>query len=197
MGKYRTGIYILIYLQCLCTDQGMCKTCGQLLDSVCELSDSVCEVKVSTCECDYVKWNMVPDTLCILFMVTWLSRSQCFDHFAAFPLGIRYTSLSDKGLQKVCDGGIICKFIAPSGCWCVLTGRRTSLSYSLFLGHKHSWRDLCSTAYQFSNNHYGERKFSDTHSVFAHTLVYPAIHSRSFWSPYIFLLTLVSCCLAQ
>ena len=55
MGKYRTGIYVLIYLQCLCTDQGMCKTCGRLLDSVRELSDSVCEVKVSTCECDYVK----------------------------------------------------------------------------------------------------------------------------------------------
>ena len=55
MGKYRTGIYVLIYLQCLCTDQGMCKTCSQLLDSVRELSDSVCEVKVSMCECDYVK----------------------------------------------------------------------------------------------------------------------------------------------
>ena len=61
MGKYRTGIYILIYLQCLCTDQGMCKTCGLLLDIVRELSDSVCETKVSMCECDYVKWNMVPD----------------------------------------------------------------------------------------------------------------------------------------
>ena len=48
MGKYRTGIYILIYLQCLCTDQGMCKTC-------CRLLDSVREVKVSTCKCDYVK----------------------------------------------------------------------------------------------------------------------------------------------
>ena len=33
----------------------MCKTCGQLLDSMRELSDSVCEVKVSMCECDYVK----------------------------------------------------------------------------------------------------------------------------------------------
>ena len=55
MGKYRTGIYVLIYLQCLCTDQGMCKTCSWLLDSMRELSDSVCEVKVSTCECDYVK----------------------------------------------------------------------------------------------------------------------------------------------
>ena len=40
MGEYRTGIYILIYLQCLCTDQGMCKACGWLLDSVHELSDS-------------------------------------------------------------------------------------------------------------------------------------------------------------
>ena len=55
MGKYRTGIYVLIYLQCLCMDQGMCKTCSQLLDSVCEPSDCVWEVKVSTCECDYVK----------------------------------------------------------------------------------------------------------------------------------------------
>ena len=36
-------------------DQGMCKTCGQLLDSVRELSDHVCEVKVSTCKCGYVK----------------------------------------------------------------------------------------------------------------------------------------------
>ena len=59
MGKYRTGIYILIYLQCLCTDQGMCKTCGRLLDIVHELSDHVCEMKVSACECDYceVKHN--------------------------------------------------------------------------------------------------------------------------------------------
>ena len=40
MGKYRTGIYVLIYLQCLCMDQGMCKACSQLLDSVHELSDS-------------------------------------------------------------------------------------------------------------------------------------------------------------
>ena len=55
MGKYRTGIYVLIYLQYLCMDQGMCKTCGQLLDSMRELSGHVCEVKVSTCECDYVK----------------------------------------------------------------------------------------------------------------------------------------------
>ena len=55
MGKYRTGIYVLIYLQCLCTDQGMCKACGRLLVSVRELSDSVCEVEVSMCECDYVK----------------------------------------------------------------------------------------------------------------------------------------------
>ena len=55
MGKYRTGIYVLIYLQYLCTDQGMWKTCSQLLDSVRELSDSLCEVKVSTCECDCVK----------------------------------------------------------------------------------------------------------------------------------------------
>ena len=65
MGKYRTGIYVLIYLQCLCTDQGMCKTCGRLLDSMCELSDSESKhVWMWLHEVKYGSWQVLnPDSI--------------------------------------------------------------------------------------------------------------------------------------
>ena len=58
MGKYRTSIYVLIYLQCLCMDQGMCKTRSRLLNSVCELSDSEDKhVWMWLCEMKYSSWH--------------------------------------------------------------------------------------------------------------------------------------------
>ena len=80
MGKYRTGIYVLIYLQYLCTDQGMWKTCGRLLDSVRELSDDESKhVWMWLCEVKYGSWQ----------------SSSCFSPFvrhASYPRPFTVTS---------------------------------------------------------------------------------------------------------